>query len=316
MNNLKSLKTLYHKFVSSSTRKKIHKILFYYTEIINPIKKNIQSKNKIKKLKKDILSFYKDSSDENIKQICNQINKNNIVYPYDFTKEYKKMNISVYREDGFPYVIHKGVKMYGKRNMSNKAFKKYYIGLLCEQDRRSPHCYFANSNHYPVQGGAVLADIGGAEGIFSIDILEYAKFIYIFECDKGWVEALERTFAPYHNKIQIVQKYIGDVDSDKMTTLDSFFRDKQLDFLKADIEGYEEAMLKSSNETFKKIKQVLLCCYHRANSEETFRKYLRKKGFKNIEVNERQMIWIYSESVIGIPLEAPYLRHGVLYAER
>jgi 16S rRNA A1518/A1519 N6-dimethyltransferase RsmA/KsgA/DIM1 with predicted DNA glycosylase/AP lyase activity len=39
--------------------------------------------------------------------------------------------------------------------------------------------------------------------------------IYMFEYDKEWIAALETTFEPYKDKVEIINKYV----SNKMTTI-------------------------------------------------------------------------------------------------
>lgn len=92
--------------------------------------------------------------------------------------------------------------------------------------------------------------------------------------------------------------------------------DKDIDYIKADIEGFEEQMLNGAKNIFThKIKKCLLCCYHHNSSEKFFEKYLIEKDFK-IEINKGFIIWPWSEPLLGEPLTAPYTRHGVMYAEK
>jgi predicted RNA methylase len=44
------------------------------------------------------------------------------------------------------------------------------------------------------QADDVVADLGAAEGNFSLSIINKVKKIYIFEYDKEWVEALKAPF--------------------------------------------------------------------------------------------------------------------------
>ena len=125
------------------------------------------------------------------------------------------------------------------------------------------------------------------------------------------------TFKPWANKVEIVNKYVSDIDSDNSVTLDTFFAEKEIDFIKADIEGFEEQMLRGGSNVFQsKIKKCLLCCYHRTSAEEYFTDFLKSKGFDTIEVNKGLMIWACAEEAIGEPLKAPFTRHGVMYAEK
>ena len=190
---------------------------------------------------------------------------------------------------------------------------------MYEQDEESPHRYLFQ-NRMP-QKDCVIADIGAAEGIFALDVIQYGKKIYLFECDQEWIEALRLTFAEEikNGKAEIVDAFIGAEDdaAKKTLTLDTFFKDKQLDYVKADIEGAEEAMLAGGEMTFtQKVQDVLLCCYHTQNAESMFKTYLYEKGFNHIEVNQKWMIWSHQLVLFKKPLEKPYLRRGVLFASK
>lgn len=47
----------------------------------------------------------------------------------------------------------------------------------------------------------MIADIGSAEGNFSLSNIENVKKVYLFESDKEWIEALEATFRPWRDKV-------------------------------------------------------------------------------------------------------------------
>jgi hypothetical protein len=94
--------------------------------------------------------------------------------------------------------------------------------------------------------GDIVADIGAAEGIFALSVVEKEKEIYLFECEEKWIEVLKKTFEPWQEIVRIVNKYIMDDSADKSITLDDFFLNKEINFVKADIEGYETLLLKGA----------------------------------------------------------------------
>lgn len=274
-------------------------------------------KVKMPKLRKKILVYLeKNQTNDEIKSIIEFIkNNDNIVYPYDFSLKYNPKTITVYEDvdhEGMKYVIHNGRKLYAKKNWSIESVQSWYSGLIKSQDIDSAHCYL-KKNRYP-NNGSVLADLGAAEGFFALDVLDYCKKIYLFECDSEWIESLKLTFGPYMEKIEIVNKFVGNITKDNIVKLDDFFEHKEIDYIKADIEGCEEDMLDGADNIISnKVKQILCCIYHRQTSEYDINKLLIAKGFK-ININPHFMLFLYAESVTGIPLKAPYLRHGVLYA--
>ena len=56
------------------------------------------------------------------------------------------------------------------------------------------------------------------------------------------MEPLNATFAPWKDKLVIVQKYLYDTTDEMNITLDNFFADYS-NFLKLDVEWYEERLL-------------------------------------------------------------------------
>ena len=82
---------------------------------------------------------------------------------------------------------------------------------------------------------------GCAEGYSSLEIIEEAKHVYLFEQDEQWLEAIRATFEPWQDKVTIVQKYVSDHNSSREQTLDDFFNNQTNEhlFLKMDIEGAE-----------------------------------------------------------------------------
>ena len=92
-----------------------------------------------------------------------------------------------------------------------------------EQDRRSPHHYF---NSVKEVTGKVFVDVGCAEGYSSLEIIEEAKHVYLFEQDEQWLEAIRATFEPWQDKVTIVQKYVSDHNSSREQTLDDFFNNQ------------------------------------------------------------------------------------------
>lgn len=216
--------------------------------------------------KKELLKFFSSSCFEMV--------------PYLFRKKYdfEKVDVTYDAEAKMHYVLWHEKKMYWKRNISVKEIQKAVNNLFIEQDENSPHKYFAGQK-YSLKNSAV-ADFGAAEGCFGLDVVEEAERVYLFEADPEWIEALERTFAPWKNKIEIVSKFIGGEDKDETITVDRFFKDKNLDYVKADIEGAEVAMLQGGKYTFKsKVKAAEICAYHNVGDEEKIQNLLEQYGF-------------------------------------
>lgn len=229
-------------------------------------------------------------------------------YPYPFIKKYDVNSYEVGFEDGYPYVMHNGKKLFFQKGVQEKSVRFQYNQLLIEQDKESPHKYLLNKDRLP-DADDVVADVGTAEGIFSLDIVESVKKIYMFECNPDWIEPLKRTFSPYKDKIEIVEKYIGGKDSDEMVTLDTFFKDKDITYIKADIEGYEEDMLRGGTQTYKgKIRKTLLCTYHLPDAEKIISSRLKEYGF-SYKFNPNYCLFFYHMD----DFKYPRVRRGVVF---
>ncbi len=274
--------------------------------------KIIKSEIKNRKLKGEILKYL--SKDKSIET---DIIKQNLqswgiaVFPYPWANFYNGDDIQVNVDvDGDCYVIHNGKRLYGKKGWPPNRLSAYYNDLLREQDEQSPHRYL-KEGRYPTTG-SVVVDIGAAEGIFALDVIEYASKVYLFEADETWLSALKKTFSPWENKIEIITKYVGKNDTEKEVSLDCYFSGKECDYIKADIEGAEEAMLRGGEMTFReKVRQSLVCVYHRDEDEKAISFQLNSWNFQ-IEVNDGFMLFLDDSK----GLKPPYLRHGVIYAKR
>ena len=83
------------------------------------------------------------------------------LFPYDFIKKYDRITIDVHRdEEGFPYVLRDNRKLFGLKRWSNEEWRDYYLGIMIEQDKESPHCYISDDRRLPHKGD-VIADVGG-----------------------------------------------------------------------------------------------------------------------------------------------------------
>lgn len=202
----------------------------------------------------------------------------------DLIFEYLDLKVEVLTDEscGLKYVCcEDGKKLYYPRNMQTSDVIYFYRSQLLEQDKRSGHCYFKNMDLYPV--GGVFVDLGAAEGNFSLRLVERAKHIYIFECDAGWIEALEETFKPWKEKVTIVNKFVSDQVDETKTTLSHYFKDEpKIDVVKMDIEGEELNVIKNSLDFLMVHREtkLVMCAYHRENDEYEMKKMLQGYQFR------------------------------------
>jgi len=234
-------------------------------------------------------------------------------FPYDFTKKYLASDIEIFLDPVLKrkYVMLYNKKMYLPTNMKDTTIKHYINSIMLEQDDMSPHRYVVEKEHLKDK---VVADMGAAEGNFALSIIDYVKKVYIFECDPKWVEALKLTFKAYisnteeESKVVIVRKFIGDTVNNTHTTLDEYFNNKQIDLIKADIEGSEVPMLKSGKVTLmNKASNVILCAYHRASDEKDIKELLGEYGYE-YNTSNGYMIFPFDKII-----DKPCLRRALIY---
>ncbi|GAB3195525.1 hypothetical protein ABID22_001515 [Pontibacter aydingkolensis] len=268
-----------------------------------------------KRLRKEILAYYKNipqaETDPEIQEALAFLSNNRFhVFPYTFTDDYSSEQVQVYTDKnlGLKYVMHKGKKLYFKRTWGERKIKRNYVYLLLEQDLKSPHRYLADS--FVVERGDVVVDAGAAEGNFALSVVEQVKKLYLFETDNEWVEALEATFAPWKDKVEIINKYVSNTNNEHYLTLDNFFEGKgAVNFIKADVEGAEADLLEGSKNILQNQQlKVAITTYHKQEDETELNDMLQQSGFKT-EFSDGYMLFPHYG-----PFKPPYFRRGLIRA--
>lgn len=256
----------------------------------------------------NILAFSKEIESFEYKNEIEFIRKNGLyVFPYSFIAKYSSLEIPVNYEDGYPFVDHYGNKFFFKKGWTEGKVKKYYSGLLSEQDVESPHLYC--DEIFNTDGAEILLDIGVAEGSFSLDHIDSAKEVVILEKDNHWVDALERTFKPFNDKVQIIKKYASNSDSFDSIRLDSlpFLWNKDL-FIKIDVDGDERKVIQGLENILKNNQpiRIALCVYHHQDDYDFFVNHFQSMGY-SISVSNGYMLYFFDKKI-----EKPFFRKGVL----
>ena len=269
-----------------------------------------------KSLRYKILNYFASLPENEVndeqKEVLKYLENNQIrIFPYPFHNNYSPDRIEVIydRENGMRYVLQEGKRLYFKKRWKNKRIKRAYCDLIREQDFNSPHRYLTDS--FTVEKDDVLADIGAAEGNFSLAVIDMVKKIYIFEYDPEWIETLRVTFAPWSEKVEIINKYVSDHNDESHIRFDTFFSNKKdINFLKIDVDGAESVVLNSCNEVFNAgvSFKIALCTYHKNNDEKDFTLLLNGYGF-TIAPSGGYMINYYDKK-----MKAPFLRRGLIRA--
>lgn len=269
-------------------------------------------------LRNNIFAFFFLSPAEvnvDVKLVLKYLKNNPVtVFPYEFSRKYRSCEITVLCDEdiNLKYVLHEGKKLFFKRSWSVKAIKEYYTELLIEQDVDSPHRYL--TDEFNTNETDFVADIGAAEGIFALSVIDKCGKIFLFETDEEWIETLRATFKPWESKVVIINKFVSDEDNGSCVTLDLFILENRVkfSFIKVDIDGAESLFLKGAQELLAKAKglKVAICTYHKAEDENLFRNIFEQLNF-TVQTSPGYMVFYHD-----VYLASPYLRRGVLRATK
>jgi len=269
-------------------------------------------------VRKTILNYYdglpKTLINEEEKVALNYLRNNKLcVFPYPFQYKYKRQDISVYKDDKLKlkYILFDGKRLYFKRTSTTRGIKRNYNYLLIEQDLNSPHRYLTDS--FNIGSNDILVDVGAAEGNLALSVIEKVKKVFLFETDASWIEALEATFSPWKDKVEIINKFVSNKNDETNISLDQFFSEKEVfNFLKIDAEGAEAEILNGCDTILSSDRplKLALCCYHKPNDEKEFNDFLVKRGFS---VSFSQGYMIFNEPKTFSP---PFLRRGIIRAAK
>lgn len=233
------------------------------------------------------------------------------VFPDESLDQYVPGDVEVYDDPGkgLKYVLLDGKRLYYKRSWSKGRIRKTFNGLRKEQDPRCPHCY--ENEHFHVETGDVVLDIGAAEGNFALSVIEKASRIILFESNNEWLEALRATFEPWKDKVTIVNKFVSNTSDEENTSLDDFIQTgEKISFLKIDVEGAESSVLKGCERVLAEYTplKVAICTYHKQGDEQEFLDFFRSRGFK-AATSDGYMLVYHDKH-----LKAPYFRRGLIRA--
>jgi len=288
-------------------------IFLYRKQLLN--KKQISLLDQFTRKENEIRRYFQSlkTDDLEIIEIIDYFKKHRFsIFPYEFSRKYHASDIDVLYDNRTQtrYVMRGNKRLYFPEGWEIYNIRDYYNGLCLEQDDDSPHRYEVDG--YIVQEGDVIADIGAAEGIWALDNADKAGKIYLFECNREWIKALKKTFEPWQEKVVITNKFVSNIDNKKNVTLDVFFKNKKLDFIKADIEGMEIKLLEGCKDLLANNSnlKLLLCAYHSKDDGTEINKILETYGYIT-EFSRRYMLFIYDKE-----LEVPYIRRGLVRGKK
>ncbi|MFY0483714.1 FkbM family methyltransferase [Flavobacterium sp. PLA-1-15] len=152
--------------------------------------------------------------------------------------------------------------------------------------------HYYQKEHTKVEANEIVLDIGTAEGLFPLTVIDKCKHIYMIEPSKTFHECLQKTFKEFTSKTTIFNTAVGNEDGiisfdenslDGMITeaventnkvaiqkIDTLLSNNEvITYLKADIEGFEQEMLKGAEMTIKRNKpKIAITTYHTQNDPD------------------------------------------------
>ncbi len=243
------------------------------------------------------------------------------IFPYDFVEKYDNSQINVFRDNdsGLTYVIHDGKKLFFPETNENNT-REMYNSLLAEQDKDSPHRYFRDNHLF--EEGSIFVDVGSAEGMISLDIIEKAKEVYLIECDDKWIDALKSTFGDYMQKVHLIKAMAGKYDFEQTRSLNTILENIENEriYLKLDVEGMALDVLQGCMKVLQKNDCRVMCAVYHTDEEESEVSQLLERAGYSTELGERMMLYWFGDIVLKNGkyrrIRPPYFRHGMVYARK
>jgi hypothetical protein len=123
---------------------------------------------------------------------------------------------------------------------------------------------------------------------------------------------MEATFAPWKEKVVIVNKYVSNHTDDISIALDDLFNNQAVHFIKADIEGAENLLVDGAKLILHRQEplKIVLCTYHKHEDAEILNNKLKKYDFFT-ELSKGYIIYFHE---ICDKLRPPYLRRVLVRA--
>jgi hypothetical protein len=253
----------------------------------------------------------------------------------DFLKERKKIAIFPYKqikhlgtvdygydmEKNLPYVVHKNRNLYFSRLWTKEEALWKYKDFIENENilggdytENAPHRYQSESFH--VESGDTLLDVGCAEALFTLDVIDLVKKAILFESDPNWFEPLKATFEKEmkEGKVILIEKNAGEKNTSQSVTIDSVLKNEEYEslFIKMDIEGNETKVVKSCIDLMRSDKDICFSCctYHKQNDAVILKDIFESNGY-NTTFSDGYMLFLHDRLI-----RYPYFRKGIIRATK
>mgnify|MGYP001793749675 CR=1 FL=1 len=180
-------------------------------------------------------------------------------------------------------------KEFGKELFWPKEFPLNGIYQVTSETFDKNDWHYYQKKNTEIITGEKLLDIGAAEGLFALSVVDKCDSIILIEPNSYFIHSLKKTFASYLNKVKIHEYAVGNyngiiefnetslhgsvsnngthLNKKEIVKIDSIIGSQtKITYLKADIEGFEQEMLKGAETTIKTNKpKIAITSYHNEN---------------------------------------------------
>ena len=159
--------------------------------------------------------FHKEDANTYIDELAYLRDASNLdAFPYPQIKRIDNPITGFDHKLKLSFVIHNNNRLYFPKGWSPETASNAYRNYIERENllgggytEKAPHQYVTESFH--VKQDDIVVDAGCAEALFALDSVEKAKHVYLLEADAIWLKPLQATFAPYKDKVTIIQKFLG-----------------------------------------------------------------------------------------------------------
>jgi hypothetical protein len=268
-----------------------------------------------------LLRYYEDNPNKEFEKEISYLKELGFIsgFPYKQVKRLKDVECRFDVKRKMPFVMHNNKRLYFPKPWDIEQAKGAYANLIQNENilgggytEKAPHQY--QTDDFRVNEGDVVLEIGAAEALFSLDIIDLVKKIYIFEPKKIWLKPLQATFEPYKDKVEIITKFVSNKDTYNEVKLETCLKLDEFKsvFMKMDIEGFEKLVIEDNISFFSKNTDIRVSCctYHKQTDAEDFKKIFSGMGYIT-EYSDGYMLFLG-----GDDLRPPYFRKGMIRASR
>jgi hypothetical protein len=241
-----------------------------------------------------------------------------VIFPYKTIKHLGNIIFGYDASKKLSFVRHNDRKLFFPDSSIEEISKIYRHFIETENilggnyAHKAPHQYQSETCH--IKSSDILLDIGCAEALFTLDVIDKVKKAILFESDPIWFVPLKATFEKEiaSGKVVLIKKMVSDKNTLQSVTISSVLQNEEFEslFIKMDIEGCEPNVVKSCENWMNSDKDIRFSCctYHRHNDAEILKSIFEQHQYKT-EFSDGYMLFFLDKH-----LKYPYFRKGLIRA--